>query len=121
MSSATSPVVSSAASGALNRSRGLISRKCRRGRQTKVARLDGTSTVLAGKIEAAVRAHQQHPWPCSHELRTPLATQSGWTWNCCEGLLLIQEQGRQEQDIAELDGCGDELLLDAGSGRRQTE
>jgi signal transduction histidine kinase len=76
----------------------------------EVARLAGTFNRAAGQIEQLVRAHQSLLANASHELRTPLA-RIRLAVELLKGAADPKSKAGLEQDIAELDGLVDELLL----------
>ena len=76
----------------------------------EVARLAGSFNRAAGQIEQLVRAHRSLLANTSHELRTPLA-RIRMALELLKGTVDAKSKAGLEQDIAELDGLIDEILL----------
>ena len=76
----------------------------------EVARLAESFNRAAGRIETLVRAHQSLLANASHELRTPLA-RIRLALEMLKQSADAKTKAGLEQDIAELDGLVDEILL----------
>jgi signal transduction histidine kinase len=76
----------------------------------EVARLAESFNRAAGRIEQLVRAHQSLLANASHELRTPLA-RIRLALEMLKQSADAKTKAGLEQDIAELDGLVDEILL----------
>ena len=76
----------------------------------EVARLAGSFNRAAGQIEQLVHAHRALLANASHELRTPLA-RIRLAVELLKGAADPKSKAGLEQDIAELDGLVDEILL----------
>ena len=89
---------------------GTLSARVRVGGRVEVARLAESFNRAAGHIEALVRAHKTLLAGASHELRTPL-TRIRMAVELLKANADPRRKADLEQDIAELDGLIEEILL----------